>query len=392
MKKGDIQFCLTFNFNICSIPMKQINLSLLVLIIFLNLFLSIKGQDARLIAKNTFPSIVMLEMRDDKDKPIALGSGFFVRPDIIATNYHVIEGSSVGFAKIVGKPSTYQVEGVVGFDKKKDLALLKLKGVVGKPLVLADISKIEVGQEIFALGNPKGLEGTISPGIISGSSLREVGDENLIQITAPISPGSSGGPVVNRKGEVIGVAVASLSGGQNLNFAIPSSDLALLLANLKSVNSISETKRETPKYTTNSGPTLAETTAWITNKLKEERERFVNGEFQTIIDSSFDHCKMYLLISRRNSSINYSLYSAHLGTLDSITGGKHLVMLFSKDAVRIKNEEYSGKTLLRTFNYKSSVVIFWVEDEEIGTRIAKAFEHLKNLCKDDKEETNKEPF
>jgi S1-C subfamily serine protease len=205
------------------------------------------AQDARLIAKNTFPSVVMLEMRDDKNRPISLGSGFFVRPDVVVTNYHVIEGASDGFAKIVGETSIYHIEGVVGIDKTKDLALLKLKGVIGKPLILADISKIEVGQEVFAFGNPKGLEGTISTGIISGSNFRKVGSENLIQITAPISPGSSGGPVVNRKGEVIGVAVASLKDGQNLNFAVPSSYLAILLANPKSPVSLSSVTQSTMK-------------------------------------------------------------------------------------------------------------------------------------------------
>ncbi len=197
---------------------------------------SINAQDARLIAKQTLPSVVMLEMYDDDNRFISLGSGFFVRTDIVATNYHVIEGASDGFAKIVGQNSSYQIEGIVGLDRRRDLALLKLKGAVGNPLKLADISTIEVGEEVFAVGNPKGLEGTISPGIISGSSIRELEDENLIQITSPISPGSSGGPVVNKKGEVIGIAVSSLKDGQNLNFAVPSSYLALLLAGLKPVS------------------------------------------------------------------------------------------------------------------------------------------------------------
>ena len=166
----------------------------LLVVLFLGSF--VNGQDARVIAKTIFPSVVMLEMRDQQNRPISLGSGFFVRSDVVVTNYHVIEGATDGFAKIVGKTTIYHIEGVLGIDKAKDLALLKLTGVNGKPLSLADVSKIEVGQEVFALGNPKGLEGTISPGIISGSSLRQIENENLIQITAPISPGSSGGPVV----------------------------------------------------------------------------------------------------------------------------------------------------------------------------------------------------
>jgi hypothetical protein len=77
------------------------------------------------------------------------------------------------------------------------------------------------------VGNPQGLEGTFSQGIVSG--IREVGADRLLQITAPISPGSSGGPVLNAKGEVIGVSVATFRGGQNLNFAIPSDYLKTLL-------------------------------------------------------------------------------------------------------------------------------------------------------------------
>jgi S1-C subfamily serine protease len=79
---------------------------------------------------------------------------------------------------------------------------------------------------VFAVGNPGGLEGTFSQGIVS--SLRDLDGLSLLQITAPISPGSSGGPIVDEKGEVVGVAVATFKGGQNLNFAVPAKYVALL--------------------------------------------------------------------------------------------------------------------------------------------------------------------
>ena len=88
-------------------------------------------------------------------------------------------------------------------------------------------NSFEVGDAVYAVGNPQGLEGTFSQGIIS--SLREFKESKIIQITAPISPGSSGGPVLSAKGEVIGVSVATFRGGQNLNFAIPASYLSKLL-------------------------------------------------------------------------------------------------------------------------------------------------------------------
>jgi S1-C subfamily serine protease len=98
-------------------------------------------------------------------------------------------------------------------------------------LSLGDSTKVAVGDEIYVIGNPQGLEGTFSQGIVS--SIRKIGTDTLLQITAPISPGSSGGPVLDSKGEVIGVAVATFKGGQNLNFAIPVSYLSTLLSNIK---------------------------------------------------------------------------------------------------------------------------------------------------------------
>ena len=90
------------------------------------------------------------------------------------------------------------------------------------------------------MGNPQGLEGTFSQGIVS--SIREVGADKLLQITAPISPGSSGGPVLNSKGKVIGVSVATYKGGQNLNFAIPSNYLKILLGKTGAIKPLAQAK------------------------------------------------------------------------------------------------------------------------------------------------------
>lgn len=109
------------------------------------------------------------------------------------------------------------------------MALLSVPTVSGKVLPLFDGEYPEIGEKIYAIGNPKGLSGTISEGIVSG--LRSDGESKLIQITAPISPGSSGGPVINNEGEVVGVTVGTIASGQNLNFAIPSSLVRVLINN-----------------------------------------------------------------------------------------------------------------------------------------------------------------
>jgi hypothetical protein len=112
-----------------------------------------------------------------------------------------------------------------------------LLGAKAPSLLLGDSGNAKVGDEVYVVGNPLGLEGTFSSGIISG--IRQVDKDKLFQITAPISPGSSGGPVLNKSGMVIGIAVASYQGGQNLNFAIPSSYLESIIAKITSVTEIS---------------------------------------------------------------------------------------------------------------------------------------------------------
>jgi len=177
------------------------------------------AEHPRQIASATFPSVVLLVMEDERGQPMSLGSGFFVKEKVIASNFHVVEKSSRGYAKLVGQKAKYNIAGVVGIDTKRDLVLLALEDATAAALKIGDGSKAAVGDTVFAVGNPQGLEGTFSQGIVSG--IRQFDMDSLLQITAPISPGSSGGPVMDSEGKVIGVAVATFRGGQNLNFAIP---------------------------------------------------------------------------------------------------------------------------------------------------------------------------
>lgn len=189
---------------------------------------SAHAQTAQEIAKKAFGSTVLLVMEDANGQPLSLGSGFFVRDGEIASNLHVIEGSARGYAKLVGEKTKYDIEGITAVDPERDLVVLKISAGRSKALTIGNSDAIQVGEAVYAVGNPQGLEGTFSQGIVS--SIREVGSDKLLQITAPISPGSSGGPVLSGKGEVIGVSVATFRGGQNLNFAIPSNYLKTLMA------------------------------------------------------------------------------------------------------------------------------------------------------------------
>lgn len=188
------------------------------------------AQSVQQIAREAFGSTVLLVMEDANGQPLSLGSGFFVRDGEIATNLHVVEGAGSGYAKLVGQTAKYEIEGVTAVDPARDLVILRVSGSRASVLSLDSSDAVQVGEPVYAVGNPQGLEGTFSEGIVS--SIREVGIDKLLQITAPISPGSSGGPVLNGKGRVIGVSVATFEGGQNLNFAIPSDYLETLLGEI----------------------------------------------------------------------------------------------------------------------------------------------------------------
>jgi len=205
-----------------------------------SLIANLAAQAPRQIAQNAFRSVVLLVLEDSRGQPVSLGSGFFVAPGTIATNLHVTKDAAGGYARLIGQKKKYEIRGVVGMDSEKDLVLLAVVGPPAPPLTLADSAQMAVGDEVFAVGNPEGLEGTFSQGIVSG--IRDASGVTLLQITAPISPGSSGGPVLNTQGRVVGIAVATFRSGQNLNFAVPSSYLKSLLTSIKPVSPLSEVR------------------------------------------------------------------------------------------------------------------------------------------------------
>ena len=209
------------------------------------------AQTAQEIARKAFSSTVLLVMEDANGQPLSLGSGFFIRDGEVASNLHVVEGAARGYAKIIGQKTKYDIEGITAVDPERDLVVLKISGARAGAVALGNSESVQVGETVYAVGNPQGLEGTFSQGIIS--SIREVGNDKLLQITAPISPGSSGGPVLNGKGEVIGVSVATFRGGQNLNFAIPSNYLNQLIAKAGPVKTLTKSKPVKSKHSILSG-------------------------------------------------------------------------------------------------------------------------------------------
>jgi len=176
------------------------------------------------IAHDSLKSVVTVVTSDATGRPFEQGSGFIVTTDgKIVTNYHVIAGADSAMVKLADG-GIYAVEGIVGADKGKDIAVLKLKASEREfaPVHLGDSGQLRVGDEVVVIGSPLGLEGTVSTGIISATKRTLPGFQmEVFQITAPTSVGSSGGALLNSKGEVVGVPFEQMVSGQNLNFAIP---------------------------------------------------------------------------------------------------------------------------------------------------------------------------
>ena len=196
------------------------------------------------LVKRIKPSAVAIETFDARGNTLSRGSGFFVASDRIITNRHVIERSSVVEVHLVdGRKFT--VRGVLAVDGEGDLALLKIDEPKPAAIPLQIVKAVpQEGESIVVIGNPYGLEGSVSNGIVS--AVREIpGYGRIIQITAPISPGSSGSPVVNMFGQVIGVATLQAAEGQSLNFAVPAERISQL--KIGEIQTVSTLTAETQK-------------------------------------------------------------------------------------------------------------------------------------------------
>lgn len=185
------------------------------------------------------PSVVTIEVKKGEAK--GGGTGFLIdEQGTIVTNHHVIEGAEVAKIKFQNG-ATYENIDVLVDDRAVDLAILSIElkkpleagapPADAKPIRLGDSEKIAVGERAIAIGNPLGLEHTLTDGLISARRLYE--GRQWIQISVPISPGNSGGPLFNMRGEVIGIITAQLGGpfarAQNLNLAVPVDELKKLM-------------------------------------------------------------------------------------------------------------------------------------------------------------------
>ena len=174
-----------------------------------------QGQAASTVFERVKDSVFVVKALDSEGAQKALGSAVLLPSGKFATNYHVV---SEGTLYQLGRGGKFVPATLFAGDSDKDIGLLDAPGISGKPALLGKAASLKVGQPVYAIGAPQGLELSISEGIVS--QLRGA-PPPMIQTTAAISPGSSGGGLFDAQGRLVGLTALYIEGGQNLNFALP---------------------------------------------------------------------------------------------------------------------------------------------------------------------------
>lgn len=210
--------------------MKMVRLRVLVFIVGFLTSASGFAADAisaEAVIEKVMPAIVAI--RADTPEGVSAGTGFLVdSAGVVVTNLHVIEGATRVAVKLHSGDQYTQIK-VASFDLDRDLAILRLPGFDLPTVQLGNSDNVKVGATVYAIGNPLGLEESVTKGIVSGIRVRENGTK-VIQTDSAVSPGNSGGPLINEKGHVVGVVTFKISAGENLNFAVPINYVRALLS------------------------------------------------------------------------------------------------------------------------------------------------------------------
>ncbi len=151
---------------------------------------------------------------------VGSGSGFHIGDGNIVTNYHVIDGASA--ARVVTHDGKQHSISIVGSNERADISVLRINNTRYKRLRFGDSDELKVGQKVIAIGNPGGLDFTVTQGIVSATDREDERRNEYTQIDVPINPGNSGGPLINSEGEVVGVNTLKIRGFEGVGFALDS--------------------------------------------------------------------------------------------------------------------------------------------------------------------------
>jgi hypothetical protein len=342
--------------------------------------------DIPAISREAHGAVVSIIMSDKEGHPLAQGSGFVISKDgRIVTNYHVIKSGCSAIMKLPNG-AFFAVDGVLAFDKHRDVAIIKAHGNDFRALTLGDSARLQVGQQVIAIGSPLSLESTVSNGIISAIRTVEEEGGKFVQITAPISPGSSGGPLFNMAGEVVGITTAGLVGGENLNFAIPINDARPLLTlpvsqallALPNEPEVAPARTEATARTDNANPSLEETEQWM-NKFTVAYARTKTS--RSVLQ--FNQCEVtdhpFL-----GTNVDLGEPSEQSTELRAITSYTLADVDPTQISVRSSVMNFANSNAKRSINHSGvfySANWFVVFDsEEHANQFAKAFKHAVDLC------------
>lgn len=250
--------------------MAERNLTLLKLIAGSLLIFAVAFGQATLttaqIAKRVSPSVVTIEGKTASGD--VLGSGFIVSKDgKLVTNLHVIRDMKTASIHLANG-EIFDSVSVLATDERRDLAIIGVAGYNLPILDLGNSDSVTLGEPVVIVGSPRGLEGTVTAGILS--SVRDSGEGfKVLQTDAAVNPGNSGGSLVNRKGEAIGVVSFKLSSSEGLNFAIPINYVRGLLNNLQEPLTLDQMRNRLVASATSQSdvPSLKETLDWLKEKI-----------------------------------------------------------------------------------------------------------------------------
>ncbi|WP_188537089.1 trypsin-like peptidase domain-containing protein [Paenibacillus segetis] len=200
--------------------------------------------------------VVYIEVYNASNKVISSGSGVVISADgEILTNFHVIDGASTISVEF-NDQRAFKTSTLLLKDETRDLALIKIDAKSLPYVNIGDSTKLELGEEVVAIGSPLGYKNSLTSGVVS-QTLRTVEGQNYIQISAPIDHGSSGGALFNMRGELVGVTSAFIQSSADINLAIPSSDVTTFLTKSKVAQSLTTVLQQKPNKNTSSNKITA---------------------------------------------------------------------------------------------------------------------------------------
>jgi hypothetical protein len=321
------------------------------------------AQDVSSIYRNIGPSVVVIQRYDERKQKTGIGTGFFVSSGgNVMTNHHVLRGAASADIK-VSSGKVYPVGNVLAEDPENDLIMVSVQIPAHEVQPLSVRASLPaIGERVVVIGSPMGLDQTVSDGIVS--AIRELqGSRKIIQITAPISPGSSGSPVVDMKGDVIAVACALLANGQNLNFGIPSERISSLSPG--SGYPLTQMSRAGSPFTGNNDEEMRRRVEEARKKAEEERIRSVEEKRRAreqMVNEANDFIKQgshHMSFSRYlDAFYSYEKALQICRQLDDVRG-----MAFCVESMGIAMEKYGRHDIAQDY-YRQAATL---RSQRIGT-------------------------